>query len=384
MNQNNELIDSIKGEVNYQDPIDSAKRAKIEIPAFLIDIVNKALQEKLLTSLPKKLKEESAEGLWKIIIRPEFHQGLRDGSFSMSEGTLEIRNAITGRYVGKAQLDNTHIQEIAKNNNIGSLSDVFGSIANISGQMQLAEISKKLDILNEKIDSLGEFLWREKMSELQAVKSTIEEARESLPNPYAFTRINESISKLQTLSNFFRLTIEKLLHDEEIVYSLSGSFIEGLKFWELRSENKHEYNKQYTDDIAEFINKYNYLIEMYFQTLGLIGTCYQLTDEHHHSLKYFTAITNEVEIYSEDFTDRLIYLLNINETNIESKVDSDIILQQLEDRKIPDSIKNEIRNNNKNVKEINDMHERLSTQLDKVEITYDIDPNLLLGGTTID
>src|SRR5699024_6742619 len=132
------------------------------------------------------------------------------------------------------------------------LATVTKGIVNIAGQAQLADISQKLDIIDEKLAAIGKHNWREKTAELSGGKSFIEDAVESLPNKYAVERINNEIADLIKLSNFFKKTIEEEL-DKPITYSLYNNVIEGFKFWEWKEENRQEYNSKYNSDVSKFV-----------------------------------------------------------------------------------------------------------------------------------
>lgn len=374
MKENKNLLSTTNGEVSYQNPSNSLKSSKIEIPAVLVDTVNKIFQESL-THKGNRIPNE--EGLWKILIKPEFKSGIKNGELLLEKGVLEIRNSQTGQFVGKAQLSSVNIEDVTKKGTAPSLLKISRSIASISGQLQMAEISKKLDLIHDKINLIGEFLWRDKVSELQAINSTVEEAIESLPNEYALIRINDSIGNLKSLSVFFQKTIEDLLN-KKIDYRLSGDFVDGLKFWEWRRENKNEYNKRYNNEIQAFINEYSFLIDLYFQSLGLIGTCYQITNEYHHASKYFNLIDTKINSFSNELSNKLIYLLNVSELQSGDNIDFSNLCIKLKNRKLPKSMLNEIDYNKKKTKEIKDMHSMLTTQFENIQITYEANPTLLL------
>lgn len=63
-------------------------------------------------------------------------------------------NKKSGKIAGQAKLE----ENIIELKNSPTLSTITRNIANISGQIQMAEISQKLDIINKKIDLIGEFL----------------------------------------------------------------------------------------------------------------------------------------------------------------------------------------------------------------------------------
>lgn len=94
---------------------------------------------------------------------------------------------------------------------VTSLSNGTKAICSVSGQVQLAEISQKIDVLDEKINSLIENSWREKIAALQSATEMINDALIELPDSNALTRINLAILEVGNLSNYFRLSIENII-----------------------------------------------------------------------------------------------------------------------------------------------------------------------------
>ncbi|MFB4169028.1 hypothetical protein [Virgibacillus sp. JSM 102003] len=377
MDNNPRIINTTGGELTYNNSTKTNKDNEVSVPSELIDTVNKIIWENINNNdIP--LNKEKLDDLWKITINPEFRGGIDNGSLSIKKGSLEIRNAKTGQFVGKAQLNEMTTEELIKKNKPSTLSNITRNIASISGQLQMAEISKKLDVIHEKIDLLGEFLWREKVSRVHSINSVIEEAIESLPNKNAMVRINDCIKDLKFLSDFIEETIEEVL-SRKIDYKLIPNFIDGLKVWEWRSKYRNEYNKKYNDEIQLFIHEYGFLLDLYFQTLGLIGTCYQITNEYHHASKYYRKIETKMNYYSTELVSKLIYLLNVDGISINDDVSLLHVAERLKDRKLPKTLLQEINSNDIKVDEVRNMHKRLVSQFEEIQISYDVDTQLLMG-----
>lgn len=247
MDNNPSIINATGGELTYNNSTKTNKNNEVSVPSELIDTVNKIIRENI-NDIDVQLNKDKIDDLWKITIKPEFQNGIDTGSLSIKKGSLEIRNAKTGRFAGKAQLNEMTTEELIKKNKPSALSNISRNIASISGQIQMAEISKKLDVIHEKIDQLGQFLWKEKVSMVHSINSVIEEAIESLPNKNAMVRINDCIKDLKFLSDFIEETIEEVL-SRKIEYKLIQNFLDGLKVWEWRSKYRNEYNKKYNDEI---------------------------------------------------------------------------------------------------------------------------------------
>lgn len=363
---NNNLL-KIKNTAN--DLITDEFSVPIEIKETINKVVKNTIENK--TSL---LNNENLKKKLEIIVTPELQKGIEEGKFTKVKGALEIRDKETGQFVGKGKIEETLVSKADSD----VLATVTKGIVNIAGQAQLAEISQKLDIIDEKLAAIGKHNWREKTAELSGAKSFIEDAVESLPNKYAVERINNEIADLIKLSNFFKKTIEEEL-DKPITYSLYNNVIEGFKFWEWKEENRQEYNSKYNSDVSKFVNRYGYLLDLYFQTLGLIGTCYQITNEHHHASKYYRQIERDINYFSVELTSRLVYLLNIQDID-EEYILFQHIIEKLEDRKLPNNLLNEMNIVNEKITESKYMQKNLVTQFDHLQLSYDVDPKLIMEG----
>lgn len=377
MDNNPSIINATGGELTYNNSTKTNKNNEVSVPSELIDTVNKIIRENI-NDIDVQLNKDKIDDLWKITIKPEFQNGIDTGSLSIKKGSLEIRNAKTGRFAGKAQLNEMTTEELIKKNKPSALSNISRNIASISGQIQMAEISKKLDVIHEKIDQLGQFLWKEKVSMVHSINSVIEEAIESLPNKNAMVRINDCIKDLKFLSDFIEETIEEVL-SRKIEYKLIQNFLDGLKVWEWRSKYRNEYNKKYNDEIQLFMHEYSFLLDLYFQTLGLIGTCYQITNEYHHASKYYRKIESKINYYTTELVSKLIYLLNVDGISINDDTSLLIIAERLKNRKLPKTLLQEINLNDIKVDEVKNMHKRLVSQFEEIQISYDVDTQLLMG-----
>ncbi|UOK56132.1 hypothetical protein MGI18_13895 [Bacillus sp. OVS6] len=345
------------------------------MPSEIIDAVSKAFQNQ--TNFKQEIQStgEVAQNLWEVILTPEFQEGVDNGDFIMKKGSLEIRNSKTGWFVGKAQLKEAEqtMEKIDKAKQTSSLSNISRSICTLSGQMQVAEISKKLEAIDEKLDRIDQFLWRSKVTELNGVKSVIEGALDSLPNQRALDRINECILQLTVLSEFFESTIENILK-RKIQYSLAADFIEGLKIWEIAKKNRTEYNSQYIKKAKEFINEYGFLMELYFQTLGLIGTCYQIVDEYRNAKKYYYRMNEKINLYSLELVNKLVYIFNIKGIGLDDNITISDISRKLDTRNLP--LLDSIRENNIVIESAKKMHSTLNTQFENVKVSYLVDSKL--------
>lgn len=372
-----DIVQYKNGEISLKnDTTEKKYKHDLELPPEIMDAVAKAMQSRPKFKQEIQSTGETAQSLWEVIVTPEFQEGIDNGDLIIKKGSIEIKNAATGRFVGKAKLQEAE-RHIEKARQTTALSNISRSICTLSGQMQAAEISKRLEAIDEKVEHISEFLWREKVSTLNGIKSVIEEAIDSLPNQRAIERVNTCIAELIILSNFFETTIEDILK-RKIQHSFKADFIEGLKIWGIFNKNRTEYNSNYIKKSKELIDEYGFLIEIYFQTLGLIGTCYQVIGEYQNSKKYYTRLSEKVNLYSLELANKLVYIFNIKNISIDEKITISDIHEKLETRKLPliDSVKE----NEAIIESANKMHSRLSdTQFKNVKVSYLVDPKIIWG-----
>lgn len=122
---------------------------------------------------------------------------------------------------------------------------------------------------------------------------------------------------------------------------------------------------------------------MYFQTLSLIGTCYQTISEYHHAYNYYKKIETDIYYYSQNLMEKLTYLLDI-QVKSDTYTLPENILKSLEEGKVSSSLLAEIKKFTKKVVETKNNHNKLVSQFENIQLTYDIDSKLLLEGVNYD
>lgn len=354
-------------------------RKDIEVPKTLLDAISKSIQKQPEVKEAVKTSSETGKSLYELVIKPDLQEGVTNGELVWKECSTEIRNASTGKYAGKVKLQKAEIPEnnVTNSKAPNALSNITKSICSISGQIQLAEIAKKIDILSEKVDLIREEMWREKISDLNACADVIREALVLLPNDTAMNRINDSIHKLHLLSNFFVSTIESLLV-RNVKYNLMSSFFEGLKFWELGKKDRPEYNNAYIEKIKELLGEYSSLVDWYAQSMGLLGTCYQTIHGNNIGMQYYDTMDKQIKNFSNEIFNKMLFLLDINHPISRNGKELKDIESLLNNRKIP--IGGIISDSESQVKRINEMYDRLANQFDNTQIVIEIDANTLLKG----
>lgn len=360
---------------------------KIKLPEELFSSVIKSLKEHKKIIETKETVEEikkSTKTLYEVTMKPELQEGIDCGDYIWKECALEIRNGETGKYVGKAQLkksdaiDTKEIKTtITKEYKQSVISNVTRSICSISGQIQLAEISQKLDILNDKVDEIKELLIDKKVYDLKACIETIEKDTKLLPDNNAMNRINDAIGDLRKLSKFFEGEIKKVIN-KKVKCSIRDSFVEGFNIIDLLTGKTKEYNKKYINEIKTILNQYSFLVDCYFKSVVSLGVCYQILYGYNEAKEYYEKANINVNKFLLDISNKLVYLLDIQTINSSECIDLNNILEALVDRRI--MLKQELVNANSYMENINNEYNNLTHQFNKIEIKVLISDDELLKG----
>ena len=360
---------------------------KIKLPEELFSSVIKSLKEHKKIIETKETVEEikkSTKTLYEVTMKPELQEGIDCGDYIWKECALEIRNGETGKYVGKAQLkksdaiDTKEIKTtITKEYKQSVISNVTRSICSISGQIQLAEISQKLDILNDKVDEIKELLIDKKVYDLKACIETIEKDTKLLPDNNAMNRINDAIGDLRKLSKFFEGEIKKVIN-KKVKCSIRDSFVEGFNIIDLLTGKTKEYNKKYINEIKTILNQYSFLVDCYFKSVVSLGVCYQILYGYNEAKEYYEKANINLNKFLLYISNKLLYLLYIQTSNSSECIDLNNILEALVDRRI--MLKQELVNANSYMENINNEYNNLTRQFNKIEIKVLISDDELLKG----
>lgn len=340
----------------------------VKIPPILLDAISSTI--KAQPDLENAAKDLS--GLVEVDIGP-FKEGLDSGELYRNSYELEIRDLKTGKYVGKAKLKEAELPEteIAKTQP-ASLSKITRSICSISGQLQMAEITQKLETIDKKLDLIREEAWRERLSNTRSLFRVTRDALDPLDS-LAIDRINQNITQLDKMADFFLTSIEKTL-DKNVPFSIWESFKEGLKFWEL-FKDRPEYNTKYVNSIRDQLEECAFFLNLYIETMILIGLCYQVLGYHNKGQEYYEEMKNSTARLSDELIKKLIFVLDINELSITTSLSMRDINNSLINRHIPvvDEVNNALL--------VTKKAEALYTTIQNNHIKLTMSPNRLLGGT---
>lgn len=360
---NNEVV------INLGNSNKSHHNSQVELPLQFIETITELVKIKSSSFTSPEIGE-----LWKITINPELTKNVADGTYSISEGALEIRNVKNGQFVGKAKLEKVDLDKYFKKNTSQVLSKVSSSIVSVAGQIQMAEISKKLDTIQETVNNISDFLWREKITELRGLNDTINDAIDSLPSTHAYNRINDSIKDLIKLSHFFEESIEEIL-SKDIKRKFGADIIESFKILNLKNKTKNEYNQKYISDINVLIHSATFLLDLYIQSLLLIGSCYQVISETKHADKYYDLAQSKQNEYNLKISNKLRYLFNI--LNLD-QIDISNINLILNEKKLPLEFFNNLNNLELQFDRFHQTQLKIQNQLSNTSIEYTINPSTLL------
>jgi hypothetical protein len=364
---NYEIIE-VKGELAIPSSESKIEHSEsIIVPTFLLDAVVKEIQND--RALQEAIKAGKDIDLFKIILRPEMQEGRDSGKLIWDGISVDLRDAKTKRYAGKIALEKSN-----PSNPSLTLSNVTKAICSISGQIQLVEISNKIDKLDDKLNSLIEDIWREKIAALQSATETINDARIELPNKLALDRINGAISDVGELANYFRSTLESVIF-KKIEFSVWTSFTESLL--SLFGKNKDEYNRKFIEQIKELLGDYSFLIDCYIQAETLRGICYQLIGNYETANKYYDRVEQQVSFSSHELYKKLIFLFDINDEDKDPNKKIVDVLPLIDNRQI--RIKEEIKIANDNgINGIMKTFQIKQQLLDGQVITFELPREILL------
>lgn len=384
--ENNQVEKYIEGDLILSEDTERSNQ-KIRLPKELFSNVIKSLQEHKKVVETKETVEEikkTTSSLYEVIMRPELQEGIDGGDYIWNDYALEVRNIETGKYVGKGELvksDAVNTKEvkttITKECKQSVISNVTRSICSISGQIQLAEISQKLDILNDKVDEIKELLIDKKVYDLKACIEVIEKDTKLLPDNNAMNRINDAIGDLRKLSKFFEGEIKKVIN-KKVKCSIRDSFVEGFNIIDLLTGKTKEYNKKYINEIKIILNQYSFLVDCYFKSVVSLGVCYQILYGYNEAKEYYEKANINVNKFLLDISNKLVYLLDIQTINSSECIDLNNILEALVDRRI--MLKQELVNANSYMENINNEYNKLTHQFNKIEIKVLISDDELLKG----
>ncbi|WP_342558606.1 hypothetical protein [Metasolibacillus sp. FSL K6-0083] len=369
MEDNPLLLPDNKVVINLGNSNNPHHNSKFELPSQFIETISEIVKTKFSSSTSPEIGE-----LWKITINPELTKNVADGTYSISEGALEIRNVKNGQFVGKAKLEKVDLDKYLKKDTSQVLSKVSSSIVSVAGQIQMAEISKKLDAIQETVNNISNFLWREKITELRGLNDTINDAIESLPSAHAYNRINDSIKDLIKLSHFFEESIEEILL-KDIKRSFGADIIESFKILNFKNKTKNEYNQKYISDINTLIHSTTFLLDLYIQSLLLIGSCYQVISETKHANKYYDLAQSKQKEYNLKISNKLRYLFNI--LNLD-QIDISNINSILSEKRLPLGFIDNLNNLETQFDRFHQTQLKLQNQISNTSIEYTINPNTLL------
>jgi hypothetical protein len=368
---NNEIIE-IKGELVTPSTESKYEHSEIiTVPPTLLDSVVKGIQNN--PELQEAIKASKDTELFKIVLRPDQQKDIASGKLIRDSYSVQLRDAKTKHFAGKGSLEKSNPSNAS--NTIMILSNVTKAICSVSGQLQLAEISEKIDKLDDKLNSLIEASWREKIAALQSATEMVNDARRELPNTNALSRINSAILEIGKLSNYFRLSVEKVI-SKEIKLNVYDSFMDSFSTW--FDKNKDEYNSRYIEKIKKLLAEYSFLIDCYVQSETLLGICYQVIGEYENANKYYDRVEQLVSDLSHEIYKKIIYLCDINDKDHDRDKKIVDVLPLIEKRQIP--IKEAIKTANDNgINGIINTHHIKQQLLEGPVITFELHrENLLL------
>lgn len=303
------------------DAVTQKKSSLVDVPPALIDAAIRNIQkspeiQEQIRAAAKHSKEVGKEAVYRVTYRSDLASGLNSNILFRAEDSLEIKDMKSKKIVAKAKLEEVDISNSATSSakTATRLSNITQVISSLAGQMQMAEISAKIDKLDKNIKELQKDNFREKMSELKAIKETIEEDRLLLPDKYAKDRINSQIPKAKYLANYFKSKIEEIISEcdkpgmcESIARNLLGSFMSWFQ------KDLPEYSKDYIDKLKILLGDYSFYLDAYMTSQTLVGSAYQIINGYDSAIDYYETACSTGENFEDMLYKKLCYLCNVHQ-----------------------------------------------------------------------
>jgi len=284
------------------------QKTDVSVPGNVVDTAIQSFRTLAETREHLKAAKNAGEKTYKVIIKPELQAGLKSGELTWDGFSATLRQADNKRIAGQIKVNKVEIDNLSKAQT--AISGITKLICSISGQIQLAEISKKLDKIQETVNQIREEAWRERISELNAHSQFVRniQQRKFLYEDNAKVLIYPTINDIEKLLEFFKQSIENEL-EKNIKLNLFYSAGESISHF-FRSK-KNDYNSNFINKFKELLRDYAYLVNLYTEARNLLYICYQFIGEYpiaeskYEDSVLFIQKTN-AELYS-----RIMYNFNI-------------------------------------------------------------------------
>jgi hypothetical protein len=338
--------------LNTLDVNDVFSRKETEIDSQLIDgLINLVKSKDNFSSI--KEAPENVKDLYEVVIKPHLQEGIDSGNLEWNGVSAQIRNKKNGEIAGNIELSKHELEQVVPNKS--AISNATKAICSVAGQMQLVEITQRLEQISEKIDLLIENERDKTNARLTGTLKTLQKALMIDDNSsFKFARIDRCIDRLQELVDYFEIKIDKDLN-KEIKRSMLESIIDSFK-----PSNRQDI--KFYDSMKKWLDNSNYYIQGYVYSKLALAKCYEVIEgieEGQRELYECKQVYNE---YLLRIGEKVTYLLKEKGLSVSESQDINQVIDYISKRQKHSRIKMNLIKLKENTVKGNDDISKLDTQ----------------------
>lgn len=299
-------------------------KKNIDINPALIELVKKKLNRNLDF---KKSKDNIEKGrqLYEVILKPKLQESIDAGILIWDEINVQVRGAKSKRFAGFVTLSKVDIQEVEKHKDIASELNPK-ALYDIIGQMQLQQISEKIEELSRKIDFIRRYQENKTNSKLIGIMRVMEDISESdVITDFMKGRINGCIQELHGLIDFFKKMAEDSFKEDADVIGIEA-LVEAVKesFFIISKET----NKKYNQNVNDILKGISCSLQGYILSSGALIKCYEMMGENQNSNKHKMIFSNEICKFNKKSAEKITFLLRNKDISIEESKNLEIVIEK--------------------------------------------------------
>lgn len=373
MESNKLILQDVKG---IGDVLEGEKREKdFKLDSRIIDEITG-----LIKNHPNLNKTEIAESvgkMYEVVFKPNIQEGINDGQFLWNGINAQVRDANTKKYVGFVELKEVDLQKAMEKSNVSPqiISNASKVLCNISGQMQLAEISKKLDVISNKLNDIIENERDKINSKLTGTLKTLDKALEvtSESNVFKLSRINSCINELQELTDYFENKLNKNFHKE-----VNAKFIDSLK-QSFKLNSSKSIDEVFYKKTEDWLEDCKYFLQAYLLAYLALAKCYEIVDGNNARDRELLECKVKYEHYKSFLAQRIVYILKVSSISIEDSKSLDKVISKVGSLEKHNLLKSSLMKLDRTIND-NDININITKSTNPVEVIYTIDKEKLIGG----
>lgn len=254
---------------------------------------------------------------YEIVSKPHIQDGLSSGNLEWDGVSAQIRNAKTKKYAGNIEVSKYELEQVAPKKS--TISNATKAICSVAGQMQLVEITQRLDQISAKVDLLIENERDKTNARLTGTLKTLQKAlMADDSSSFKFGRIDRCIDRLQELVDYFETKIDKNLN-KEITKSRIDSIIDSFK--PAKSQDAKFYNF-----FKEWVDNSNYYIQGYVYSKLALAKCYEVIEGTEEGQRELYECKQMYDEYLSRMAQRVTYLLKEKELSVAESQDINLVI----------------------------------------------------------